>query len=91
MLLIYRMIPVTPSPSLIPDDTDNVPRWGELSQLNVTATGDIASVSIDLSQIGGLPAQPMVNAGGNIWSVTANASAGTPPRTYYLKVNAADV
>ncbi len=73
-------------PSTIPDDTDNIPRWGELSQLSVTATGSIASVAIDLSQIGGQPAQPMVNAGGNIWSVTTNASNGTPPRTYYLKV-----
>jgi hypothetical protein len=79
------------SPSIIPDDTDNDPRWGELSQLNVTVTGSIASVAIDISQIGGQPAQPMVNAGGNIWSVTANASAGTPPRTYYLKVNATDL
>jgi hypothetical protein len=54
-------------------------------------TGDIASVTIDLSHIRGQPAQPMKNAGGNIWRVAANASAGTPPQTYYLKVNATDI
>ena len=83
----------TASPSIIPDDTDNDPRWGELSQLNVTVTADksIASVTIDLSAISGSSAQPMVNTGANIWSVTTSAPDGTPPQTYDLKVNATDI
>ncbi len=83
---------------LIPDDTDNDPRWGETSQLNVTITDDssILSVTINLSQIGGSSVQPMTNIGGNIWSVTTNASAntarwtGTAYEPYCLQVNATD-
>jgi hypothetical protein len=33
----------------------------------------------------------MTNMSDNIWSVTVNASAGTPPGTYYLLVNATDI
>jgi len=81
------------SPSTIPDDTDSDPRWGETSRLNVTVTSstNIASVTINLSAIGGSPAQPMANIGGNIWSVTASAPSGTLPQTYDLKVNATDI
>ena len=77
---------------LIPDDTDGVPSWGETATLNVTVTCDsgIAGVTIDLSAIGGLPVQPMRYIGNNVWSVTTNASAGTPPRTYNLPVCATD-
>jgi hypothetical protein len=77
----------------IPDDTDNDPRWGEIVQLNVTVTDDrgVAGVTIDLSAIGGSSAQPMNHIGGNIWSVTTNASAGTPPQTYNLCVTAIDI
>ena len=87
------------TPSLIPDDTDNDPSWGETAQLNVTVTDDseILSVTINLSQIGGSPVQPMTNIGGNIWSVTTNASAGTAGWngtayvSYHLQVNATDI
>jgi len=81
------------SPSTIPDDTDSDPRWGETSRLNATITSstNIASVTANLSAIGGSPAQPMANIGGNIWSFTANASAGTLPQIYDLKVNATDI
>jgi len=81
------------SSQLIPDDTDNIPSWGETSTLNITVTdgSGIASVTVNLSAIGGSQSQPMVNMGGNIWSVTTNAPAGTPPQTYYLKVNATDI
>jgi len=77
----------------IPDDTDGVPLWGERSTLNITITDDsgIASVTIDLSPIGGSSAQPMNNIGGNIWSVTTNASAGIPPQTYHLQVTATNI
>lgn len=66
--------------SSIPEDTDSDPRWGETSQLNVTVTDDcgVASVTINLSTIGGLPDQPMIRIPGtDIWTVTVNASTGT--------------
>jgi S-layer protein (TIGR01567 family) len=76
----------------IPDDTDNEPLWGETAQLNVTVTDDsgVASVTVNLSEIGGLAVKPMTNIGGNIWSTTTNASAGTSPKIYNLTVNATD-
>jgi len=88
--------PVVTHPSasqLIPDDTDGVPSWGETATLNVTVTdeSDIAGVTIDLSAIGGSPVQPMTYIGNDVWSVTTNASAGTPPRTYELLVCATDI
>ena len=86
-------------PSVIPDDTDNDPRWGEIATLNVTVLTErgIASVTVNLSAIGGSAVQPMTNIEGNIWSVTTNASAGTDGWTgaeyapYQLQVNATDV
>ena len=78
---------------LIPDDTDGVPSWGETATLSVTVTdeSDIASVTIDLSTIGGSPVQPMTYSGNNVWSVTTSASAETPPQTYELQVCATDI
>ncbi|MEA1894776.1 MAG: dockerin type I domain-containing protein, partial [Euryarchaeota archaeon] len=78
---------------LIPDDTDGVPSWGEAATLNVTVTDEsgVAGVIIDLSAIGGSPVQPMTCIGDNIWSVTTNASAGTPPHMYELPVCATDI
>jgi hypothetical protein len=77
----------------IPDDTDRESLWGETVHLNVTVTDDIdvASVTINLSEIGGSAAKPMVNIGGNTYSTTTNASTGTPPKLYNLTVNATDV
>jgi hypothetical protein len=77
----------------IPDDTDSEPLWGETAQLNVTVTDDsgVASVTVNLSEIGGSTAKQMINIGGNIWSITTNASAGTPPKLYNLTVNATDI
>ena len=88
--------PVVTDPSasqLIPDDTDGVPLWGETATLNITVTdeSDIASVTIDLSAIGGSPVQPMTHIGNNVWSVTTSASAETPPQTYDLTVCATDI
>lgn len=70
----------TANPSSIPEDTDFEPRWGETSQLNISVTDDcgVASVTINLSSIGGLPGQPMIRIpGSDIWTVTINASVGT--------------
>jgi uncharacterized repeat protein (TIGR01451 family) len=77
----------------IPDDTDNEPLWGETAQLNITVTGDsgVANVTVNLSEIGGLTAKQMTSIGGNLWSTTINASAGTPPKIYNLTVNATDI
>jgi len=88
--------PIVASPSSnqsdIPDDTDGIPLWGETARLNVTVTDDsgIASVTVNLSEIGGPAAMPMTNIGGNVYSTTTNASAGTPPKVYNLTVNATD-
>jgi len=85
-------------PPVIPDDTDNEPRWGETATLNVTVTDEssIASVTINLSAINGSAVQPMENIDGAIWSVTTNASLGTAGWNgsayvpYLLQVNALD-
>ncbi len=84
---------IDPSASqLIPEDTDGVPSWGETATLSVTVVdeSDIASVTIDLSAIGGSPVQPMTHTGGNVWSVATSASAETSPQTYELQVCATD-
>jgi hypothetical protein len=68
------------NPASIPEDTDFEPRWGEMTQLNITVTDDcgVAGVTINLSSIGGLPDQPMTRISGtDIWTVTVNASVGT--------------
>lgn len=68
------------TPLCIPEDTDFDPRWGETSQLNITVMDEcgVASVTINLSGIGGLPEQPMTRIPGtDIWTVTTNASAQT--------------
>ncbi len=67
-------------PLCIPEDTDFDPGWGETSQLNITVMDEcgVASVTINLSGIGGLPEQPMTRIPGtDIWTVTTNASAQT--------------
>jgi V8-like Glu-specific endopeptidase len=76
----------------IPDDTDNIPLWGETARLNVTVTdaSGVASVTVNLAQIGGPAAKPMTNIGGNVYSTTTNASAGTTPMLYNLTVTAID-
>ena len=49
-------------PMIIPDDTDNEPLWGELAELmvNVTDESGIASVTVNLSDLG-WGVSPMVN------------------------------
>ena len=68
------------TPLCIPEDTDFDPGWGETSQLNITVMDEcgVASVTINLSSIGGLPEQPMTRIQDtDIWTVTINVSAGT--------------
>jgi hypothetical protein len=87
------------SPLIIPEDTDSDPRWGETSNLSVTVTDEsvIASVTIDLSSIGGSAVQPMTNTGGDVWTVSTAAAIGTAVwngtayEPHYLQVNATDI
>ena len=61
--------------------------------LNVTVTdeeSDVASVTIDLSSIGGSPIQPMEHiTGTDVWTVTTNATDGVN-LTHQLTINATD-
>jgi hypothetical protein len=57
----------------------------------VTDESNISSVTVNLSEIGGYAAKPMLNIGDNTYSTTTNASAGTPPKLYNLTVNATDI
>ena len=90
------VMPVVGSPQSSPDTilNDNgrarVPGTN-LSTLSVSATDNagIASVTIDLSPIGGNATQPMTPSGGTIWSVVVNATAGIN-ENHYLGVNATD-
>jgi hypothetical protein len=89
---IVLAAPVVTDPSATPDTivADGV----KTSRLNVTVTGDTArvdTVNVSLSQIGGSPAQGMEHLGNGVYSVTTNASVGTPPGTYNLPVNATDI
>jgi len=63
------------------------------SQLNVTVTDDsgVASVTIDLSAIGGSATEVMTAMGDNVYSAETTAVAGTTPGTYNLPVNATDI
>ena len=81
------------NPNVIPVDTDDDPRWGENSMLNVTVTDSsgVSQVTVDLSLIGGLEAQQMTNIGSNTWSVTTSAPSETSPGTYNLLVIATDI
>jgi len=61
----------------------------------VTATvtpgsGSIASVTVDLSQVGGSSTAGLVAAGGNVWTNTFNVSAGTTLGTKSLNVVVTD-
>jgi hypothetical protein len=93
--------PIVTNPSATPDvilnDNGRSRAAGtNITTLNVTVTDNdvgVASVTIDLSPIGGSPNQPMELIEGTsmdgIWSVTTNASAGIN-LTNNLVVNATD-
>ena len=55
--------------------------------------GNVTTVTIDLSSIGGLPAQPMKNVSVDMWAVTMNATEvdiNAPDFTHQLTINATD-
>lgn len=63
------------------------------SRLNVTVTdaSGIYSVTVNLTEVGGLAAKAMTNIPGtDVYTTNATAAVGTPPGTYYLPVNATD-
>jgi len=79
--------PTANPPSIVADGIQE-------SQLNVTVTDEsgIASVIVDLSDIGGSSAQEMNNIPGtDVYTVTTTAAVGTAPDTYELQVNATDI
>jgi hypothetical protein len=63
------------------------------SRLNVTVTdaSGIYSVTVNLTEVGGLAATEMTNIPGtDVYTTNTTAAVGTPPGTYYLPVNATD-
>jgi hypothetical protein len=81
-------------PLIIPDDTDNEPRWGELAELkvNVTDESEIASVTVNLSAIGGGSKEPMGDGTGvacmfNIGNYTVGSTLWT---VYNYTTNASE-
>jgi hypothetical protein len=93
-------------PIIIPEDTDEVPLWGEMVTIDVTDDSAISTVTVDLSAMGGSPITTVSKAGnyysdGTLWCVfnVTNASVGTAKwnatsgtyEPYYLQVNATDI
>lgn len=82
------------NPDVILNDNGRARAEGtNLTQINVTVTDDagVASVTIDLSSIGGSPNQPMSQVEEtDIWTVTTNATAGINS-THVLPINATDI
>ncbi|MBA1343576.1 MAG: hypothetical protein C5S52_08275 [ANME-2 cluster archaeon] len=66
-----------------------------LSAYVTDADGDITAVTINLSSIGGSPAQPMEHVSGDLWEVTTNATEvaaaiNAPDFTHQLTITATD-
>jgi hypothetical protein len=79
------------NPAIILNDNGRVrPPGTNITHLNVTVTGNISSITIDLSPIGGSGAAPMIKiANTDIYTITANATSGIN-LTNNLVVNATD-
>jgi hypothetical protein len=75
------------NPSSIPADGNTV------SRLNVTVTDDTAvdTVTVDLTQIGGMIRTTMTHVGDNVYSMVTTAAVETVSGVYSLPVNATDV
>ena len=64
-----------------------------LSAHVIDVDGNVTTVTIDLSSIGGLPAQPMKNVSGDMWEVTTNATEvaiNAPDFLHQLTITATD-
>lgn len=79
------------NPSIILKDNSRArPAGSNITRLNVTATGNISRVTIDLSPIGGSTAAPMTKIPGTgIYTIITNATAGVN-LVNNLVVNATD-
>jgi hypothetical protein len=79
------------NPAVILNDNGRArPPSTNITRLNVTVTGNVASVSIDLSHIGGSSKSPMTKISGTeIYTTTTNAISGIN-LTNNLVVNATD-
>jgi hypothetical protein len=93
-ITIIHSIQVTnPSanPAIILNDNGRArPLGTNISRLNVTVTGNISSVTIDLSPIGGSAVAPMIKiANTDIYTITTNATSGIN-LTNNLVVNVTD-
>jgi hypothetical protein len=66
------------NPAIILNDNGRArPPGTNITRLNVTVTGNVASVIIDLSPLGGLVKSPMTKISGtDIYSITTNATSG---------------
>ncbi len=63
------------TPAVIPTDTDGTPGAGETTVLSVAVAGaNIASVTVNLSAIGGSSVTPMTDAGDGTWTMNATAT-----------------
>ncbi|MFZ2070234.1 MAG: dockerin type I domain-containing protein [Halobacteriota archaeon] len=66
---------------VIPEDTDNDPLWGELTNLSVVVTDASSTitskVTVNLSSIGGSATQAMTPGGDNVWYYETNALTGS--------------
>ena len=96
---------VKPESVIIPEDTDHVPLWREMSTVDATDDGYISTVRVDLSSMGGSAITSASNVGnysdGTFWCVfnVTNASVGAAKwnatsetyEPYYLPVNATDI
>lgn len=66
-------------PSVVPTDADPSPRAGESTTLAVVVAGaGVASVTVNLSAIGGPMAAPMTNAGDGTWTVNTTGTVPSP-------------
>ncbi|WP_164913616.1 lectin like domain-containing protein [Methanoculleus taiwanensis] len=66
-------------PSVIPTDTDGSAGTGETAVLSVAVSGaEIASVTVNLSSIGGSSVTPMADAGNGIWTVSTTGTVPSP-------------
>jgi S-layer protein (TIGR01567 family) len=76
-LPIQVMNPSTNPAIILNDNGRPRPPGTNITRLNVTVTGNVSSVTIDLSPIGGSAEAPMIKIPGtDIYTITTNATAG---------------
>jgi len=88
-------VSATPDTILYDNDRPRTPGTNitSLSARVTDADGSITAVTINLSSIGGSPAQPMEHVSGDLWAVTTNATEGVinaPDFIHQLTVTATD-